>query len=99
MRLTPQEQQIIIATVSAIFGEESGVWLFGSRCDDSSHGGDLDLYIETPPTESIFLKRMRLRIALAEQLGEQKIDLVMHQSQLPEKAIHRIAKSTGIRLH
>ena len=99
MRLTPQEQRIIVTTVSAIFGEDSAVWLFGSRCDDNKHGGDVDLYIETPPTESPFLKRMRLRIALTEQLGEQKIDVVTHQRQLPEKAIHRVAKSTGIRLH
>jgi predicted nucleotidyltransferase len=98
MRLTPEEQQIIVHSIKTIFTGDASIWLFGSRCDDSARGGDIDLYIETPPLDEIVRRKIALKIALEEQLGEQKIDIVVHDRTRPPLPIHEIARSQGIRL-
>ncbi|MHB1678516.1 MAG: nucleotidyltransferase domain-containing protein [Sulfuriferula sp.] len=101
MRLT-QVQQAAIRSVSAqSFGERVGVWLFGSRLDDSKKGGDIDLYIETEiqdPDELVAAK-LRFLLELHKKLGEQKIDVVIRRAAYTEDLpIYRIAKETGVRL-
>ncbi len=49
MRLSSQEQDIIVTNVHQYNASDAKVWLFGSRCDDSKSGGDIDLYIESDP--------------------------------------------------
>lgn len=49
MRLTQQEQHTIIDAVREVMGSETEIWLFGSRVTDTAHGGDIDLYLESPP--------------------------------------------------
>ena len=48
MRLTPTQIQTITQTISQLTGGTAEVFLFGSRVDDRSRGGDVDLLIETP---------------------------------------------------
>lgn len=99
MRLTPLQQRIIKEEVARVMGEGVRVLLFGSRTDDSRRGGDIDLYLETPTRqEQAWRKVLRLNAALQERLGEQKLDIVLHQPDEPLQAIHIEAKKQGIRL-
>lgn len=45
MRLTTEQREVIRSAVRDIYGADSGIWLFGSRVDDSRRGGDIDLLV------------------------------------------------------
>jgi len=47
MRITQAQADMIRKLLQDSLGEESKVWLFGSRVDDEKRGGDVDLYVET----------------------------------------------------
>lgn len=98
MRLSEQEVTSIVDSVKLHFSSSAKVWLFGSRCDDNKRGGDIDLYLEGRDIDSPLHKRILLKIALQDLLGEQKIDLVYHDLSLPIQPIHEIAKKEGILL-
>jgi predicted nucleotidyltransferase len=49
MRLTNQEIRDIKESFHRVFGTGK-IYLFGSRVDDSSKGGDIDLFIELDTT-------------------------------------------------
>lgn len=95
MRLSSHEQDIIVTSVRKYIAEDAQVWLFGSRCDDNKSGGDIDLYIESNPFPNPLESRIYLKIALQDQLGYQKFDLVYHDRSLPLQPIHDIAKTEG----
>ncbi|MEN8219342.1 MAG: nucleotidyltransferase domain-containing protein [Pseudomonadota bacterium] len=79
MRISPFEQQIIKQSIYAL-DRNAEIVLFGSRTNDAARGGDIDLLII-----SNHLKRHQLgkiRWQLWEKLGEQKIDLVLSDTQL-----------------
>lgn len=98
MRLSKPDQKVIVDSVKMFFPDDVKVWLFGSRVDDNKRGGDIDLYLEGTGIEQPLKKRILLKIALQDQLGEQKIDLVFHDMTLPMQPIHEIAKSEGVLL-
>ncbi len=99
MRLTQFQQKIIKDEVARVMGEGVRVLLFGSRTDDSQRGGDIDLYLETPERrEQAWRQVLRLNAALQERLGEQKLDIVLHQPDEPLQPIHLQARKQGIRL-
>ena len=101
MRLSEKQCSIISNAVAENFGIEANVWLFGSREDDASRGGDIDLYIEatTDDADAIVESKLRFLVTLYKKLGEQKIDVVIRRpgfkGNLP---IYDIAKQTGIKL-
>jgi predicted nucleotidyltransferase len=94
MRLTPGDITIIRSMVRTRMGPTTGIWLFGSRLDDSARGGDIDLYVE--PGEQIagnlFLVRERLRRDLERQL-RQPVDLVINPGSAT--AFMRQARNEG----
>jgi hypothetical protein len=100
MRISLSEQAIIGKTLRRYFGDESGIWLFGSRVIDSARGGDIDLYVEpvlVDVVEVVDAKLMALRdLHLA--LGDQKIDMVINCVGSPSQAIYQIARQQGVRL-
>ena len=101
MRLTQEQLDTIRETTAAVFGNESKVWLFGSRVDDHRRGGDIDLYIDTPMQDAAELVDAKLRVLvwLHKRLGNRKIDVVVHRSGTnTDGPIDRIARQTGIRL-
>jgi predicted nucleotidyltransferase len=105
MRLSEREIISIVDPVKLHFSSSAKVWLFGSRCNDNKRGGDIDLYLEGQRAkgkgqdiDSPLHKRILLKIALQDLLGEQKIDLVYHDLSLPIQPIHEIAKTEGILL-
>ena len=68
MRLTTEQINTIITTCRAFAGAGALVWLYGSRLDDTRHGGDIDLLIE--PEESVnLLLRARIKTRLENTLS------------------------------
>ncbi len=55
------------------------MWLFGSRPDDATKGGDIDLYIELPVEDYVYAKKLRFWCELVKRLGDQKIDIVINK--------------------
>jgi uncharacterized protein len=86
MRLTKFEADTI---KQSIYRDDPGamVYLFGSRVDDAEKGGDIDLLIIPKKIKST--DKIKLKAALFEKLEEQKIDLVIAETN--EKPFVRIA--------
>ena len=101
MRLTAQQQATVRATVLETFGSGAQVRLFGSRADDNRRGGDIDLLVTTPERDVQVLMRAEIALLtkLQNQLGEQKIDLLLdYPSRKVRPPILSIALQTGILL-
>jgi len=94
MRLTKSERQIIKQTIQP-FDRSARILLFGSRANDRARGGDIDLLIVSDRIAPDDLNAIRWR--LWEQLGEQKIDLVLSRNQLDE-AFAQTAFEQGVEL-
>jgi len=101
MRLSARQLDVIRHQGTACFGDDARLWLFGSRVDDNKRGGDIDLYIEseTLDTTALLDAKIHFLMQLHRQLGEQKIDVVLHRmgsdTDLP---IYRVAQQEGVRL-
>jgi uncharacterized protein len=99
MRLTTQEKQIIKSSVKEVMGSQADVWLFGSRTDDTKRGGDIDLFIEADlhnPLDRV-RKKSRLWAKLQQQLGEQRIDIILASAKpVEQRRIEQIAKESGV---
>ena len=74
MRLSQNQRRIIRHCVTAA-DPAAEVMLFGSRLHDNLKGGDIDLLIRS--RKMSFLKRLRLKMALLNALGAQKIDIAV----------------------
>ncbi|KEI70748.1 nucleotidyltransferase family protein [Endozoicomonas elysicola] len=93
MRLTLKEQEAI-RTVIYQADSEAQIWLFGSRANNEAKGGDIDLLIIS---KTLGLKdRTRIRLALYDLIGEQKIDLVIAGDDTDP--FTRIALAEGVQL-
>jgi len=74
MRLSEFEHNTIVHVVRS-FDPSARVYLFGSRADDRQKGGDIDILIIS---DKIHLKeKIKIRLALYDALGEQKLDIVV----------------------
>ena len=90
MRLTTEERNQIKKQVIRVFGEDSRVWLFGSRMDDTKKGGDIDLYIEPKYLTHELKQKISLLTQLQLTLGDQKIDIVIAKD--PSRLIEKEAR-------
>jgi len=95
MRISAAQRQSIVRATRMSFGEESSVWLFGSRADDSRRGGDVDLYVETSQSHPLMVE-LRCKISIEESL-DLHVDLVVNDHR-DNKLIFLIAKNTGVQL-
>ncbi len=99
MRLTQNYIDKIKQTAQQLMGENTLVWLFGSRIDDSLKGGDIDLLIETDkPILNRAEMNAKYTALLQQQLGDQRFDILLHDPSTPMQKIYSIAKKQGIRL-
>ena len=101
MRLTDFQKKTICESAMHNFGQDTQVWLFGSRVDDHAKGGDIDLYIETQNQKAADLIMAKLHFLkdLHKKIGEQKIDVVLHRADSTvDLPVYRIAKQTGVLL-
>ena len=95
MRLTPEEIDAIKETFTEVF-KEGEIYLFGSRVDDALRGGDIDLYIQTPPVEDLAEKKVDFLVKLKRRIGERKIDVVIARDET--RPIERAALESGVKL-
>lgn len=101
MRLSQLQVEAIRAGAKGHFGPATRVWLFGSRVDEQSVGGDIDLYLEPEIQDPAKLVEAKLRflLELHRKFGEQKIDVVIQRVAGDQKlSIYQVAKETGVRL-
>jgi predicted nucleotidyltransferase len=96
MRLTEYQAKIIKENCQTIFGEQAQVYLFGSRTDDNRRGGDIDLYIIPVSHENLLEKELSLAARLQQQLGDQRIDIVLSRDK--NRPIEQQAIQTGVKL-
>lgn len=99
MRLSTDQIQAIRYAATTTFGDDTAVWLFGSRVDDAKKGGDIDLLVHPPATALAqpFGKKIKMLTLLERLLGERKIDLVIAQPH-DTRPIVAVAHTTGIKL-
>ena len=99
MRLSTDQIQAVRYAATATFGQDTQVWLFGSRVDDAKKGGDIDLLVRPVPAaiDQPFTKKVKMLTLLERLLGERKIDLVI---ELPQdlRPIVAVAHATGIQI-
>ncbi len=93
MRLTDCEVKTIKESIRAL-DKNSNVYLFGSRSDDTKRGGDIDLLIISKKLG--YDDSIRIRQKLYENLGEQKIHIIISKDILDPFV--KIAYSQGIKL-
>lgn len=101
IRLEPSEIVAITNNFRKCFTPDDHLWIFGSRVNLKARGGDIDLYIETTLKESqeALERQNNLLYALYEDIGVQKIDLVVNLLISPTHLpIYDIAKAEGIQL-
>lgn len=96
MRLDSKTRVEIREAAERFFGAD--VYLFGSRTDDARRGGDIDLYIEAPMSDSEVVRaRMAMLGHLYQRIGERKIDLVINTGR-DQRPIFRVAKEQAQKL-
>ena len=95
MRLTPH-QRIAILTAVGRQDPEARIILFGSRADDRARGGDIDLLIVSDVIG--MHQEWKIRRDVLDEIGWQKLDLIVRRRNQPESAIVSVAMETGIPL-
>ncbi|MBL7162965.1 MAG: nucleotidyltransferase domain-containing protein [Anaerolineales bacterium] len=104
---TVRLEQDTIEKLSRLFREhlqdypDAVVYLFGSRTDLRKKGGDLDLLIVSQRAIShAYELRKKLRMAIKEELGDQRVDILIspdpHRNDQP--AFIRLAVMEGVRI-
>jgi len=99
MRLTAEQINIIKQQVLQVAGQHAHVRLFGSRLDDNSRGGDIDLMLELEDAvkEPAFLSAtLAAKISIA--LQGRKVDVLLSAPNLQRLPIHEIAHKQGVLL-
>lgn len=92
MRLSNQTRDTIRETVLEIFGPDCTVFLFGSRVDDATRGGDIDLLVKSEkPIQDSRRKALQLVARLQIRLGDQRIDVLVVDPEIKQQPIHREA--------
>ncbi len=81
MRITLFQRAVLVKYAKLIFGNNSHVFLFGSRIDDNKKGGDIDVLIKTEQKNEIinnlFEKKIEYLISVKKIIGDRKIDLLL----------------------
>lgn len=101
VRLSERDMSTITMLFIKFFNINDALWLFGSRADMTKRGGDIDLYIETSEAnvDTAVTKKRNFVMALHDEIGDQKIDVVLNLRQSKHHLpIFDIAKTTGVRL-
>jgi len=98
MRLSNFYKETIKLKGLEIFGQNTKIYLFGSRTDETKRGGDIDLYLDVDETNQsgLFEKKIQFLVQLNKILGEQQIDVVISKDK--NRLIEQVALRDGIEL-
>lgn len=95
MRLTSQQKNAILNAVSRQDPDARTI-LFGSRANDSAKGGDIDLLVIS---DRIGMhQEWEIRRDILDEIGWQKLDLIVRRSNQLDSPIASVAMETGITL-
>ena len=93
MRLTDYQTQVIRQLARQVGGS---VRVFGSRLDDTAHGGDLDLMLELPePVDNPALMAAQMSARVSRAMHGRKVDVLLSAPNLMRLPIHDIAFKEG----
>jgi len=95
MRLSKTDLETITHAVHSV-DPEAVVYLFGSRVDDSKKGGDVDLFVVSDGIR--FEDELRIRRNILDQIGWQKLDLIVKRNNELGSGIVDLAMQNGIKL-
>lgn len=96
MRLTQEQIQKIVQTVSRLTGNATEVFLFGSRLNDCAKGGDIDLLVETDAPLTL-IGRAQIKLALESDLGL-PVDIIAQTRNVAPTPFQTIARARAIQL-
>ena len=86
MRLTQFQIDSINKLAKKHFGQETTVYLFGSRTNDQKRGGDIDLLINNTEEVTLSLEaKIRFLAQLKAEIGDRKIDVVFDNDNTRQK--------------
>jgi predicted nucleotidyltransferase len=94
MRITEFERDCLINAIKKI-DSDAKIWLFGSRVFDHKKGGDIDIAILSPNID--LFKRIAIKQAIEDEIGEQRIDLLV--SKDGSEPFFKMALNTGVILY
>ena len=96
MRLTDEQISIIRRLARELGGPQARVRVFGSRLDDSTRGGDLDLMLELDSAvEHPAMLAARMSAQVSRALGGRKVDVLISAPNLARLPIHDSAFAHG----
>jgi predicted nucleotidyltransferase len=96
VRLTNDQIQAIRQFARQVGGSQSRVRIFGSRLDDTAHGGDLDLMLElTESLDNPALMAAQLSGLVSRTMNGRKVDVLLSAPNLMRLPIHDIAFQEG----
>lgn len=77
MRLLDRERKVIADTIRGV-DPRAQLFLFGSRARDDARGGDIDILCISSAIDR--RQRRQIRRSILDQIGEQKLDLVVESN-------------------
>ena len=97
MRLSNFDREVIRRTTAEVAGADARAMLFGSRTQADRRGGDIDLLIELPrPCADRLALGLRLGARLDQQLGLQKIDILVVDAATPDSPLLQAARGQAV---
>ena len=97
MRLSEHQRSVIRRTAAEVVGPSARVLLFGSRTRPGLRGGDIDLLVElAQPVPDRWSLGNRLGARIEQQLGLQKIDILVADPETPESPVLLEARREGV---
>jgi predicted nucleotidyltransferase len=100
MRVSEKQQVIIKKLAKQEFGEDTHVYIFGSRLYNSKKGGDIDLFITNQNKQKLTLKsKIRFLARLKSFIGDQKIDVVLDtKATKSKKSFYQSIKKDAVEI-
>jgi predicted nucleotidyltransferase len=96
MRLTNHQILAIRQLANQVAGDQSRVRVFGSRLDDTAHGGDVDLMLELPESvDNPALMSAQMSALVSRAMHGRRVDVLLSAPNLKRLPIHDIAFKEG----